>query len=93
MLFFFTFGLSEIVDSSHHDFSVLWHHVIVLEFEFIEVELSNGTLRQESIVRDYWTWTTYPLQIPRTFHRKVFWIELSHAPLLWALTLSRPSIF
>ena len=93
-MFFVTFGLSEIVDShSRSNVSYLRHSIQTVEFNFVEVELSDGSMRVEALVENSYSYTSYPLEIPRTPQRKVFWIEISQNMLLLALPLTRPQRF
>ena len=92
-MFFVTFGLSEIVDShSRSNVSYLRHSIQTVEFNFVEVELSDGSMRVEALVENSYSYTSYPLEIPRTFARKVFWIEPSHFIILLGIPF-RPQRF
>lgn len=74
MSFVISFGLTEIVDHSlHFDQSIVQHFVQSIHFNFVEVELSNGSLCLESLVEHVNNYVTPPLEIPRihTVTRKI----------------------
>ena len=92
-MFLISFGLSEIVDSpTRENSSYLRHEIHTIEFNLIEVELSNGSVRTEAIVENTYSYATYPLEIPRSIPRKAFWIDSQPYIILFGIP-SRPQSF
>lgn len=90
----FTFGITEIVDSPIlRGVSYMRHYVFVVSYRLVEVEVASGHTRLESLVENFYSHSTFPLAIPRTFSRKVLWIEYDDINLILSILSSRPLYF
>jgi hypothetical protein len=93
-MFNFKFGLTTIVaHPTIRGFSILRDDVAEVIFEYVYVELADGSNRREALVHQTNAYSSVPALIPRTHSRQVLWIQINDLATLLNIQRSRPTFF